>query len=435
MATPANILQNVQTYQNAELAWMLNSFAAIATSNKRFKNFQDKPAQLGDTVNFELAYRATTGNGLVISEQATQMRLQSLACVQAAYTSAAYTDQQFLFNVKDYMNEIGKSRILELGTTIESDVLLNFVSGVTVNNPQDPRFGQIIDPASGPYRFFGDGVTNINSFNQLAQACANFRAYGAAKEDMCGFLPVTVEPQIVASGLNQFATSRNNEIATSWMVGDFSQTDWYRSNLLPTHYAGTVGNSAQVLTLVSTNDPTGNNITQLTFSGATNNDPNAIMNGDMMSFNYGVSGFPDMHYLTFIGHKPTSLPVQFRATESVGANSSGHVTFDIYPPLQSTPGPNQNLNNALQPGMQVTVLPTHVAGIIMSGNPLYMAMPRLPDETPFPTVQTTDEESGASIRHYWGSQFGQNNRAYVWDQIWGSTLVAENSMRLIFTLS
>jgi len=33
----------------------------------------------------------------------------------------------------------------------------------------------------------------------------------------------------------------------------------------------------------------------------------------------------------------------------------------------------------------------------------------------FTTVSTVDPDSGASIRHYFGSQFGTNNRAYVRD--------------------
>lgn len=84
--------------------------------------------------------------------------------------------------------------------------------------------------------------------------------------------------------------------------------------------------------------------------------------------------------------------------------------------------------------MQVTPLPSHRAGLIYSGDQFYLAMPQLPDESPFTTVNTQDKDSGASIRHYFGSQFGQNVRAYVRDSIWGSTLVPENSMRLIFPL-
>lgn len=437
MAIPTNILQTVQTYQKAELAWMLNSFVAINISNKRFKDFQKLTANLGDTVTFDLAPRARTMGGLVISTQPSVQRVQSLACVQAANTSTAYSNQQFIFNVEDYMDRFGMSRIKELGNLIEGDILTNFTSSVRVNNPQDPRFGQILDPASGPYRFFGDGVTPINSYQQLDQALANFRDYGAADYDTCGILPMVDIPAIVGSGLNQFVTKRNEEIAESWMIGRFANCEWYESNLLPIHIAGTVGNAASPsnqLTLVSTNDPSGQNITQLTFSGATASDVNAIKNGDLMQFIDGVSGKPNLRYLTFIGHQPSAQPVQIRATADAAADVSGNVVISIYPALVSTPDLNQNLSNSLSAGMKVQVLPTHRAGAIISGNPLYLAMPQLPDEEPFSTVSTTDPDSGASIRHYWGSQFGQNVKAYVWDQIWGSTLVAENSMRMIFPL-
>ena len=41
MAIPNNRLQNVQTYQKAELAWMLNEFVAVSTANKKFKDFNN----------------------------------------------------------------------------------------------------------------------------------------------------------------------------------------------------------------------------------------------------------------------------------------------------------------------------------------------------------------------------------------------------------
>jgi hypothetical protein len=437
MATPNNILQNVQTYQMAELAWMLNSFVAINKSNKKFQNFDNLTANLGDTVTFDLAPRATTANGLIITQQSAVQRVQSLICSQAVNSTYAFTSQQYIFNAEVYMERFGKSRTTELGSVIESDILLNVVSSVIVNNPQDPRYGQLLDPASGPYRFFGDGVTPINSFGQLAQALSNFRDYGAAMDETCCILPMTRVPAIVNSGLNQFAMDRNDEMAFSWKLGRFSDCDWYESNLLPVHVSGSVGNAASpsnVLTLISTNDPTGNNITQLTLSGATASDPNAIKNGDLMFSIDGVSGQPDMRYLTFIGHRVSEQPVQIRAVGNAGADGSGHVVVNIFPALSSVPGLNQNLNNALNAGMQLQVLPSHRAGVIMSGNPLYLAMPQLPDQSPFSTVTTTDKDSGASIRHYWGSQLGQNNSVYVYDQIWGSTMVAENTMRLVFPL-
>jgi hypothetical protein len=438
--TPVNILQTVQTYQKAELAWLLNSFVGINLSNKKFKNFNDLVANLGDTVTFDTTPRYISFPGLVITEQPSVQRVQSLTCSQAANVSAAYTDQQFIFNVRDYMERFGMAAMKELGTLIESDILENFVSGVVVNDPQNANF-QSLQVNSGPFRFYGDGVTPINSYTQLAQSVANFEDFGAATHKMCGILPVANIPAIIGTGLNQFALNRNNEDAMSWELGRFSNTEWYESNLLPTHVSGTIGNAAppnNIMTVVSTNDPTGVNITQITFTEPTSGtDANAIKAGDLFQFNDGVSGHPNMRFLTFIGHKVSQQPVQFRAIANA-ATVGGTVTVSVQTingvGLVSAQNQNQNINNAIVAGMTVTPLPSHRAGILMSGDQFYMAMPTLPDESPFTTVNMKDPDSGASIRHYFGSQFGLNNRAYVRDAIWGSTLVAENSLRYAFPL-
>lgn len=434
MALPNNILQTVQTYQKAELAWLLNSFCAINLANKRFKNFNDLEANLGDTVTFDLPPRYVSQNGLVIGSQQSVQRVQSLTASQAANVSSGYTDQQFIFNVRDYMDRFGMAATKELGTIIEADLLRNIISGVRTSDPQNIGYGNL-QTTSGPYRFYGDGVSAINSFGQLAKALANFRDFGAAKEKTRGFLPVTAIPDIVNTGLNQFANNRNNEMANSWEVGRFSDCEWYESNLLPTHISGTIGNAAapnNVMTVVSTNDPTGQNVTQITLTEPTSSTvAGAIKSGDLMQFNDGVAGQPNMRFLTFIGHQPSSQPVQFRATAD-SATVVGTVTINVYPPLVWASNENQNLNNPIQAGMTITPLPTHKAGLIYSGDQFYMAMPQLPDQNPYVTVTQMDKDSGASIRHYFGSQFGQNVRAYVRDCIWGSTLVPDNSLRLIF---
>lgn len=440
MATPTNVLQTVQTYQKAELAWLLNSFCGISLSNKKFKNFNDLTANLGDTVTFDTTPRYISYAGLQITEQPSVQRVQSLVCSQAANVSAAYTDQQFIFNARDYMDRFGMAAVKELGSLIESDILKNFVSGVINNDPQSATFGAA-QTQSGPFRFYGDGVTPINSFTQLAQSVANFEDFGASTHKMVGILPVANIPAIVGTGLNQFAMRRNDELAVKWELGDFSNTSWYESNLLPIQVAGTIGNTAapnNVMTVVSTNDPTGANVTQITFTEPTGGtDANAIKAGDLFQFNDGVSGLPNMRFLTFYGHRPCSQPVQFRAIADA-ATVAGQVTVALQTinsvGLVWTQNQNQNLNNAIQAGMKVTPVPSHKAGCLMSGDQFYLAMPRLPDESPFTTSNMTDPDSGASIRHYFGSQFGQNNRAYVRDCVWGATLVSENSMRYIFPL-
>ena len=441
MATlPINVLQTVQTYQKADLAWLLNSFVMISKSNKKFKNFNDLTANLGDTVTFDTTLRYRQYAGLVITEQPSVQRVQNLPCTQAFNISAAYTDQQFIFNVREYMDRFGMAAMKTLGTAVEQDILKNFTSSVTINDPQNPNVGTM-QVHSGPFRFYGDGVNPINSYTQLAQAVANFTDFGVADHDMMAVLPVANIPAIIGTGLNQFAVNRNNEIAMDWELGPFAGCTWYESNLLPLHVSGTIGNAAapnNVMTVVSTNDPTGANVTQITFTEPTSGtDANAIKAGDLFQFNDGVSGKPNMRFLSFIGYAPTQQPVQFRATADA-ATSAGTVTVSIETingvGLVWAANQNQNVNNTIVAGMTVTPLPSHRAGCLMSGNQFYLAMPRLPDQSPFTTSIMTDEESGASIRHYFGVQFGENNRSYVRDEIHGSTLVAENAMRLIFPL-
>lgn len=431
MALPNNTLQQVQTYQESGLALLLNSFCGINLANKKFQNFQDKIANLGDTVGFDLPPRYNVQNSLVVSFQDSVQRVQTLTCSQQANVSYAFNVQQFIFQVREYMDKFGKSAILRLGSQIETDILKNIVSGV-VNSQTSTLVAN-----SGPYRFYGNGITHINSYGQLAQALASFRDIGAASENTIGILPLNDVPAIVNSGLNQFALDRNNDDAMSWMLGKFSDCQWNQSNLLPVHTAGSVGEAQTTLTVVSTNDPTGQNITQITFSGATANDANAVKAGDMFEFQ-DISNFTNLRFLNFSAYNVTAQPVQFIATADAGANGSGNVTVTLRTAtnigLVSANTQNRNLNVAIQAGQQVKALPSHRAGVIWSGNPFFLAMPTLPDQVPYPTANKIDPDSGASIRNYYGSLFGQNQSGYVNDSIWGSTLVPEYSMRLVFPL-
>ncbi len=436
---PTNILIQVQTYNKESLAYLENLNCYIGTMNKKFKQLKEgNPAgNLGDTVTFELPPRAVANQGLIASFQPAQQRYASLAITQSMNSSMAFTAQQFIFNVKDYMMQFGKSRVEELSTQIEANVGLNFISGVPVMAPNSE--GQYVPTGalytdSGPYRFFGDGVTPINSFGQLAKMLAFYRNYGAAAGMPDVFLSDLAIPDIINTGANQFVPGRNEKYTNSWDLGTYqgSNANFYRSNLLPIQVAGTCGNSAQVLTVVSTNDPTGANITQITVSGATVNDVNAIKSGDLAQFNDGVGSLPNLRYLTFTGHIPSGNPVQIRMTANAEANGSGNVVLSIFPPLQSTFGNTQNLNVPIQAGMQLSVLPTHRAGCIVGGNAWFLGMPQLPDETPYPTGNEMNKATGATLRTYYGSIFGKNTRGIINDAVWNATAVPEYCMRIIF---
>lgn len=441
MALPTNVLQQVQTYQRSNLALLENLNCFLNISNTRFKDFENITANLGSTVTFDLPPRFTTAQGLVASFQPAVQRVLPLTCDQATNTSYAFTAQERIFNVEkdteSYMEMFGRSAVAEMGANIEANLALNANSHVPVNtvvNGQTVPTGAL-HTESGPFRFFGDALTPINSFQQLAQMIANFKNFGSVQQGIKVVLPDTIIPAIVGTGLNQFAPNRNNEISMSWEVGEFGTPPvmYYQSNLLPIHDAGTLGDAGTTLTVVSTNDPTGANITQITFSGA-GTDASAVKSGDLLQFQDNVSGQPNLRFLTFIGHVQSNQPVQVRATADA-ASSAGAVTISITPALQSTSGSGQNVNSNIVAGMQVKILPSHRCGLVVGGDAFYLAMPRLPDQYPYPTAAEYDPDTGVSMRMTYGSLFGQNQMGMIHDSTWGSVLVPEYSMRIAFPVS
>lgn len=432
---PNNLLQQVQTYQRSMLGLLQNQNCHVATANTRFKDFNNIQANLGSTVTFDLPPRFVTNQGLVASFQSLAQRVHTLTCSQSSNTSFAVTSQERIFNlekgVDDYMRVFGKSAVAQIGSTVEKDIARNWISGVRSN------LDGALQVNSGPFRFFGDGSTPLSSYNQLAQSNMFFKNYGAVSEGMKVYLPDSVVPSIVGNGLNQFVPRRNDEEANSWDIGDFGTplVKYYSSNMMPIHTSGNTGANAQVLTVVSVNDPTGQNVTQITVSGASNSDPQAVFSGDLFQFQDGVSGQPNMRYLTFIGQNDSVNPVQFRATADSASNSSGRVVLNIFPALNWAGGQNQNLNHPIAAGMQIKGLPSHRAGGICGGDALFLAMPRLPEQSPFMTGNESDPDTGVSLRLTYGSVFGQNQTGMVYDEIHGSTLVPEYSLRMIIPIA
>lgn len=432
MASPdtTNILQQVQTYQSSDLAYLINLNCFVTTSNTKFLNFEDMIGNLGDTVTFDRTPRYVTANSLVITAQGSVQRLQTLTVNNAQNVAYNFTAQQVLFNVEEYWDKFAKSAVEELAANIEASV-----ANVCVQNT---------------FRFYGDGVTPITTFNQLAKMLAFFRNFGAAKNNTKGYLSDIAVPDIAGSGLNQFATKRNDELAMSWEVGAFSRCEWYQSNLLPVHIAGTVGNAGYTLTVVSTTKNANGEITDILFvqSASNTNDASAVLAYDKFQFVDNVTGYNNLRFLTFVGHQPSNSPVQFAAAGPLtggsaayasNATGNGQINVKLYPPLlpgalQAASSDTMNINYDIVAGMQATVLPSHRAGMVNSGEPMFLAMPRLTTQEPFYSASEYDEDTGVSMRCYWGTVLGQNLQVMAHDAIWGYTMVPEYSMSVIFPL-
>ncbi len=437
-----NALVAVQTYQPSALAYMLNECCFLNTANMKFKDFQTEVANLGSTVSLTLPYKFTFNNGLSPAWQPITQRLTQLTCDQSANVSISTTNQQRIFNfdnsAEEFTTQLAKGAIVALGNGVETNIALNFASSVVNNDPSNANYGTK-NTFSGPYRFFGDGVTPLASFDQLARMQMFYKNYGAVNGKFNTYLPDYVVPSIVSNGLTQFTQNRGNETAETWLVGTFGTppVNYYQSNLLPVHTAGNVGVNQTVLTVVSTNDPTGQNVTAITFSGADANDAAAVLSGDLFEFNDDVGSFPNLRYLTFInnGLSETVSPVQVRVTADAAANGSGNVTLNFLPALNWAGGQNKNINHAIVAGMQISVLPSHRAGGVINDDAFFVAMPQLPDQSPFFSSSKVDEDTGASICLCYGSEFNNNQMGFKFMGVWGSLIVPDYSMRVIIPLT
>jgi hypothetical protein len=455
MTIPNNILIQVQTYQKAMLGYLDNLNCMVGElTNKKFKNFPGIQYNLGSSVTFDLPPFMTGNNGLVAIFGPANQRLATLTCDQAYVVSYAFTAQNKIFNVdKDvdsYMEEFGKSAVRTFGAKVESNVALNVASAspvMTINSQGQSVPTGALHTESGPTRFFGNASAPINSYQQLAQMIENKKEIGST-EDWQVVLPNVIVPAIIGSGLNQFAPERNNEIANSWELGDFGtpKVKYYVSNLLPSHISGFVADAAapnNVFTVVSTNDPTGLNITQITATEPTGSTAAAaVRSGELFQFNDGTAGQPNLRTLTSIGNFLTSQPVQFRAIADAGS-VAGSVIINLVAGqnaqqgggLQSSPvNGTQNINNNIVAGMKFTPLPSRKCGLILNGRAFYLAMPQLPDQAPFATGNSVDSETGASVRMTTGAAFGANQYGSTFDGTWGALLVPSYSEQIAFPL-
>jgi hypothetical protein len=427
---PNNLFQNVATYQDPSLAYLDNMNVFIPTLNTTYLNFQNRTAQLGATVNLELPYRYRSANGLVVSFQPTQQRLHPLSVMQAKNVAFAFAEQDFIYNAEEFMNKFGFGAIEELSNSIEMNVALNATSHVPVMELDGQ--GQSVPTGAlkvenGPFRFYGDGVTDISTIAQLAEMEAFFEEYGAAKGKKKCYLPNMAVPAIINSSLSQFTPSRNDKLAMSWDLGTYngSNCNFYKSNLLPVHTAGSLGDDKATLTVVSINAAG----TEMVLSGA-GTASKAIRSGDLGQFLPSAG----LNFLTFIGHSQSQCPVQFRALADADS-SAGNVTVSITPALVSdSSSPNQNLNKAIVAGMQLQFMPSHKAGLLVGGDAFYLAMPQLGMKTPYPTSNKKSDLTGVSIRHYYGHMPFGNTEGYVMDCVFDTALLQDYCMRVLFPL-
>lgn len=478
-ASDNNILQQVITYNSeAMLPAFLNQNCFISEiCNHEYENFDKKePSNLGDTIGVALPQSTIAGDGLVVNVAGAGgtnpnpiiQNIAHLPVIGAANVSIAVSNQQRLFNMdKDsFWKMTGKAMISELGSKVEKEIAKHVNSSATgyyMNNPSVLA----VQNQSGPTRFVdftncaATGSSALNSYQQLDQSMSDWITLGAPSDDHCMVLPTNYYSPIIGSGLNQFVPHRNEEIAHSWLVGEFGSplTKYYRSNYLPSQIAGWIGQrSASVanggnafnmsLTVVSVSTVSGTSgATQITATinfGALTPPANGtvmLRAGDLGYFDIAQDA-GTLNAVTFYGHMPTSQQVQFRVLNDVAYAGSSTIVFQIISNTHTenqglvgdATNPQQNINRAIVAGDVFHIMPSHKCGLRVCGKAFYVAIPRLDDENPYHTSVETDDETKVSLRMYYGALFGQNQKLLVNDVIWGALLLPRYCQRVCLPL-
>ena len=406
----SNILQAVETFNISGLGALQNQNAFIGTFNTKYKNIEKLPGQLGATALYDEPPYFIAQDSLVVTDfQGLTQRSVALSVDKEGAVPVSFDAQELIFNIDndDYKKRISVSAMTALGAKVEGQV----ASTIT----------------STAYRFFNNDASSagINSYTQLASALATMRTIGAPDNGMTrAYIPDLAQPLIVGSGLNQFIQKKNDEVINSWNIGSFSKCDFYSSNLLPTHTAGSAGDEGVELTVVSIDSTN----TQITVSGG-GTASDVIAQDDLLYFTSSA-----LRFVTTFGKYTSQAQVQVRATASADSSSDSMV-ISVFPALISNNTlVNQNINIDIAPGMKIRVVPSHRRGVIIMGDAGYLAMPTLPDQIPYPTSNMQDKDTKVSLRFTYGAIPFQNQYGYVWDTIWCSQITPDYSYALVFPL-
>jgi len=436
MAVPANNFVDVAAYSMAGMKFLDNYRPAIKYANKKFKDFNRIPGNRGIATTWELTPKVVfvSGTLTVAAFDSTDQRIHTHINNDKGYVAHAIDAEEEIYNdAYDYMNRIGRSAMISIGDAVEANIVNRFTE---------------------TYRFFELDDNSLLTYRNLAAAISVFDNYGAQRDpQQYMFVPDILMPSFIDNGLNQFATDRNNKIANSWEVADITGTKVLSAQILPEHIAGAGPNLVvpDVLTLTAVSVDGGT----LTFDGAsidTSGTPGVFYfnKGDLIEFKLDTVNGP-LKYLFFNNGSNDSLVsannVQCVVDADADSDVGGTVIVTINNnatgdrnPLIFDPAVDKltNLSRALVTGGvgvgdEIRTIGNHRAGLICNSQALFASLPRLPNEGPYmSSFNEADPGTGISVRLTYGAKPFEDFKGFVWSVYFGTSIVPENAMRLIF---
>lgn len=435
-----NQQRQIELFAKDQVEALYNVGYACKYTNKKHDKFNEQDGSLGNSVLIRKPYRSVVSDGVAAVQQGFSIRLQTLAVTQAKNTAHAWSPFDFQFYKDSFMDDLGLADVASMGTAVELDLMKsisgtmvgssNYNTDLTGNNP----FAGITQFMSGPYRF-SDFTQNGASYQSIAQAMQELKTFGAVQATYDVLMHNMDVSPIIGTGQGQFLPQRNEENFNSWEIGSFNGMNFFQSNCIEPFYAGVAGAQGITLTLVSASltpvvGSPGDYTTTLVLSGAPSNTAQVVKVGDLMYFLDSAG----LNLRQFTGYGLTPLKVQMRALADADSDNSGNVTVLVTPGLDARKGPTQNLNKALQAGMQLKVVGDHRRGAIISRKYWYSAFPALPPRDPFVSGIQSDKDFGLSYAKYYGSELLSGTTVMTDVVTYGSMMLQEYHQALCFPL-
>jgi hypothetical protein len=450
MAT--NQLTSVATLQGTMTGILHNAQPQISSkiANYKFNNFPSFPAQRGPTVYFQKPppvrprpVYPTVGMGYDQYIQDTQALTVNKPWTTTFSLSGL---EQTFYDVKSLVANHLRVAALALGTEMAKDV----------NTTIEQNTYRFYNPGIN-YTANGAVINTISSQAVYQRMISAFRTYGAVLDKTIFLCDEFTSSELCSQALSLFTLNRNDDIAGKWELPMQNGSSLFQSNILKQHVSGDIGNAVvsgapillevnQVLTAAD------GGVSQITFNSLTGGSFPVSATGarasDVFQFVDNVTGFPNLRYFTHgYGYTPSGAPVQCNVTQDAASTSTA-ITLNFTPALYfddiTVPGMNKlkvNINAKIVPGMRAQLMPSHTVGCVMSGQPIYIAAPKIPNDwnvyAKNMNIQTNvsanemNLETGVSILLQAGGTFPDPTLAHVATIQYGIAGIPEQMMRVL----
>lgn len=411
---PSNVLQSVQTFNESDLSLMHAMLVSGEVFNTQYLEFNKLPKNLGATAKFQkpLKVKSVSSLNVINDFQAINQDYVTLTVDQQEAVPLAMTAEDIvLYDLERYVDHMGMPIVTQLATVVDRNCM-----AIGEEKPFLVYQGNL------DYAATVMTPSNIVDIKELPKIEAQFENFGMTSDKIKCVLPNMTVPNLINTGLNQFVTSRNDDLAQSWMLGSYSHTEYFRSNQLKTHVSGLGGQGGYTFT-VTTVSPDGKTITFTSSGPAT--ETGTFKKYDTLIFDpTGAStGGTPLRYFGSAYSAPSAnwVAVNVQAdADTIG----GSVTVTVSPALvgptiAAATGVRQNINLDIDAPFTARALNSHVCAYQVANNAAWLAMPPLPNTMPYPSSSKVDDVSKLSMRMYYGFIPFENEYGYSWDVIWG----------------